>query len=176
MAAVLLIILFGARAAGTTVERFSLADVASRAARIAEVRIRDCASVREPSGRIQTRYRADILANLKGSDGASIEWLSPGGTVDGETLVIPGVPRFQSNEEIILFLSEATPAGLRLPIGLGQGAFRERFDPSTRRTLVKPDLVGLELIDPATGKRVEAAASEFERAAFLAEVRALVGR
>jgi len=170
------LLLFVKTAGGTTVERLSLSEITSRAARIVELRIREVATARDAKNRIFTRYRAEVLTNLKGAEYKDIEWTSPGGTMGDETLVIPGVPNFSLYEEAILFLSEPSRSGIVVPIGLGQGAFRARFDTKRKKAFVKPDLAGLELLDPATGKRVEASAAEWEREVFINEVRRMVAR
>ncbi|MFN0206930.1 MAG: hypothetical protein ACKVS6_11560 [Planctomycetota bacterium] len=170
------LLIFAKTAGGTTVERLSLSEITSRAARIVELRIREIATLRDAKNRILTRYRAEILTNLKGVESKDIEWTSPGGTMGDETLIIPGIPNFSLHEEAILFLSEPSRSGIVVPIGLGQGAFRARFDTKRKKAIVKPDLAGLELLDPATGKRVETSAAEWEREIFINEIRRMVAR
>lgn len=172
----ILLLLFVAQAGGTTVERLSLAEITSRAARIVELRIREISTARDATNRIVTRYRGELLTHIKGVESHDIEWKSPGGTMGDETLLIPGIPNFSLHEEAILFLSGPSSSGIVVPIGLGQGAFRERLDTKRKKTFVKPDLAGLELFDSSTGKRVEASAVEWDREIFIQEIRRMVAR
>lgn len=170
----ILLMLFAAPSAGTTVRKFTLAEVTSRAARIIEIKIAGATPRRDRLGRPATQYTANISESLKGDAQKTVDWTQPGGTIDGETLVIAGIPQFTAGDEMILFLSEESTAGLRLPIGLGQGAFRERYDLKTKKTVVAADPGAIELVDPATGKKTIADRTEFERGAFLTEVRRLI--
>lgn len=174
--ALLFILCAAGVAGGTTVERMSLKDIASRSARIAEVKIRAVSAARDRSNRPATRVTADVIMKIRGVETTTLEWLQPGGTVDGETLLIPGIPQFSAGEECILFLSDESKAGLAVPVGLGQGAFRERKDPKTGKIRVQADVSGLDLVDPATGKLVNNPPSSMDRELFIGEVARMVGK
>lgn len=166
-----LLLLFAPESGGTSVQKLTLREIASRASRIVEMNIDSAGMVRDRRGRPSTRYTAKVASVLKGESAATIEWIQPGGTIDGESLVIAGIPQFAPGDSFIMFLSEESTAGHRLPIGLGQGAFRERLDAKLKKTILRAESGSVELIDPATGKRAAANVTEMEREAFLAEVR-----
>lgn len=172
--ALLLILMFATPSSGTTVTKLSLPEVASRAARIVELKVDGVSVARDLRGRPATRVSARVLTHFKGDATKTVEWIQPGGTIDGETLLIPGIPQFTSGEECILFLSGESTAGLRMPVGLGQGAFRERLNAKTGETLVRAEAGAVELFDPATGRKTEAGAVDFERGAFITEIRRLL--
>ncbi|HTF87357.1 MAG TPA: hypothetical protein VK843_03030 [Planctomycetota bacterium] len=99
----------------------------------------------------------------------------PGGVLpDGRGLVLPGLPSVTPGEEIVLFLSEESSAGLRVPVGLAQGKFRIVRDAAGARTLVR-DSADLELFDLASQQRSHAnLAAVFDYAAAVAEIEAAV--
>jgi hypothetical protein len=101
----------------------------------------------------------------------------PGGILpDGTGLVLPGMPRLAEGEEVVLFLSETSSAGLRVPVGLAQGKFRVVRDARGARTLER-DGADLTLLDRASGatSRMHLAAV-FDYAAAAAEIEAAVVR
>ncbi len=163
--------LAAAAASATTVERLTLGDLTERAPRIVEARVVATAPARDLRGRPATRVTLHRLASLKGDAPAAFDVLLPGGTLDGETLAIAGIPRFREGEEVLLFLSAPSTAGLVLPIGLGQGTWRASVDPATGERRLAPDLLGIELVDPATGAPAAPVLGPIARDALLGEVR-----
>ncbi|HKE01451.1 MAG TPA: hypothetical protein VKE69_10610 [Planctomycetota bacterium] len=174
-AALAAIAALAAGALATTVEALSLPQLVARAERIVEARVVGVAPTTDGQGRPATQVGLVVLSTLKGAPSGLVEVVLPGGSAGGRTLAIAGIPRLEPGEEVVLFLSGKSSAGLTLPIGLGQGTYRARVDAKTGTQVVAPDLAGLELRDPKTGAPVAAAAAPVARAAFLAEVRRLVG-
>lgn len=50
--------------------------------------------------------------------------------------MIPGLPRYQPGEHVLLFLAGTSRLGLTAPLGLGQGRFRSARDERDRPTFV----------------------------------------
>ncbi len=89
----------------------------------------------EDDGLIQTRAQVEVGEVLKGDPGAATLVVEqPGGSYAGRTMVVPGTARFSPGEEVVLFLQESHgDIGL---VGLRQGKFTVRLDPSTREPVV----------------------------------------
>ncbi|MBM3814556.1 MAG: hypothetical protein FJW20_23260 [Acidimicrobiia bacterium] len=69
---------------------------------------------------IWTHYRFQVLDNWKGDAPAEIIVSEPGGTLDGVTMEISGSVKFQTGEELVLFLYQ-TPIGYWRTTGYWQG-------------------------------------------------------
>ncbi|MBL8696326.1 MAG: hypothetical protein JNJ88_19680 [Planctomycetes bacterium] len=160
--------------AAATVERIELHGLASRAEQVIEARVQSVNAAADRSGRLATRVELTVLTRLKGKASSSVSFLLPGGARQGEHLVVPGVPKLVPGEEVVIFLSKPSSAGISLPIGLGQGLYRASVDAKSGEKRYTPDLAGLELLDGATGKPVRVAATPVEREQFLAEIRRCV--
>jgi hypothetical protein len=161
--------LLTAKALATTVERLAVSDLVVRAERIVEGKVLEVSAARDLRGRPATRVRVAVSTRLKGDPADTLEWLLPGGADDKSALVIPGIPKFNKDDHVVLFMSKPSTAGLSLPIGLGQGAYRGALDPKTKKTKYTPDLAGLEFAGEKGNKN--SAAVAVERDALLAEIR-----
>jgi|688.fasta_scaffold00952_26 hypothetical protein len=96
-------------------------------------------SRRTPQGGIETEIRMRVLRRHQGRGGVSETFRIPGGILpDGSGLLIPGMPRFTEGEELLLFLSAESQRGLRVPVGLDQGAWRIVRDAQGRKRLERP--------------------------------------
>jgi len=106
----------------TTLARMSLDDLASSAGAVARVR---CVA-RESHwdrGEIWTFTRFAVIESWKGSLPTHITIRLLGGHVGDLTSIVPGVPRFDPGDEVVLFL-ETTRAGDFSVTGWAQGTFR----------------------------------------------------
>ncbi|MEX1025141.1 MAG: hypothetical protein WD226_08700, partial [Planctomycetota bacterium] len=106
--------------AGTAV-RMSLEELAAEAELILEGRVLT-KLVERRDGRIVT----DVLLacdRTHAGEPRSFRWLTlPGGVLaSGEGLLLAGVPSLDVGGEVVVFLSAANDAGMRLPVGLAQG-------------------------------------------------------
>ena len=121
----------------TTVVRFAFDSLCSRAETIAFVRCTHTASVRDTaSGRIATRTRLKVLRTIKGNPGDEIVLALPGGQVDGDRMVVPGIPQFSIGQETVIFLTAAEEGGYPWPLGLDQGCYRARTDDKGQRSVM----------------------------------------
>lgn len=74
---------------------------------------------------IWTHYEVAVSDNVKGAASSTVVVSEPGGTLDGETMAIPGVVRYSRGDEMVLFLRR-TPIGYLRTNGYEQGRYRVR--------------------------------------------------
>jgi len=124
-------------------------------------------------GRIFTVVTIDVSEAWKGATSKQVEIHVPGGTVDGISQVVVGVPQFTVGEDAVVFLKGLAPATAAKPdeaakpqepdasvgeravlssvqarlVGMAQGKLEVRVDPQGE-PLAAPNLSGLELFDP----------------------------
>ena len=83
--------------------------------------------------RIYTATRFAVTEDLKGESRGTATVVTVGGTIEGMTLVVSGMPSFRVHEEVLLFL-EAGKSGNWILMGLSQGMFRITADRRGVRT------------------------------------------
>lgn len=111
---------------------------------------------RRKEGRgVWTEYTLAVSEVWKGEQklaGQKFAWRHVGGTTaDGMTVAVPGMPRFQPGEEVVVVLEKTAESWV---VSAGpQGKFRVEKDGQGRR-VVRRDLHDAHLVrkDPATGK------------------------
>ena len=94
---------------------------------------------------IETLVTIEAEAALKGSLGATIQFLVPGGTLGRYRSLFVGAPEFVTGERLIVFLGWRAPSYPHL-LGLSQGVYR--IVPSAVGSVVTPP----PLVGPATGQ------------------------
>jgi len=163
-------------ASASVVVRLDLAGLVSRAERIVEARCVSTTPVLDDWGHVLTEVRLRVARGLKNATpGAEIAFRIPGGEIDGQGLVIAGMPRFRVGEEVLLFLTAESHTGIRVPVGLGQGKLVVERDPVTGVKRLRRTMGGLALVDPATGEVLEAPGEErFDYDRFVSVVERLV--
>lgn len=169
----LLLCAFQARA-GTAV-RLDLKGLVDSAASCLEARVLAAQVELDLHGRPCTRLTLSVTRDLIAPSTGTLDVRIPGGILpDGSGLVLPGMPSFALGEELLLFLSQESSAGLRIPVGLAQGKFRIVRDARGVRTLVR-EAGELELFDPASSTRSHhELAAAYDYAAAMAEIQAAV--
>ena len=96
---------------------------------------------------IYTRVHVALTERWKGSAGAAIDLVVPGGEVDGLGQAVAGEPRFESGERLVLFVRRR--GEIYQLVGLAQGKFRVEGAPGAEEAL--QDLSGLALAHRAPG-------------------------
>ncbi|MGE0040569.1 MAG: hypothetical protein AB7H88_12740 [Vicinamibacterales bacterium] len=87
--------------------------------------------------RIESIVTADAVEYYKGSLGADVRFVLPGGEAGGMRMVLPGAPVLAPGDLVVLCLGADGPAMPR-PVGLTQGIFRVAVDRRTGGLLVTP--------------------------------------
>jgi hypothetical protein len=73
---------------------------------------------------ILTAIDLEVQESIKGGAGSLVQFNIAGGTVDGVRAQVFGLPAFQVNEDVLLFLSEGYQRTGAPIVGVNQGAFR----------------------------------------------------
>ena len=137
-------------ARSSTLERMSLAKLSHTAQVI--VRARCVANAtRWEDGEIWTVTEFESKENWKGAAPYRFSVRLLGGTVGNITSNVEGVPRFQSGEDLVLFL-ETTKYGDYSVESWMQGTFRVALDRRTSSALITQDTAAFATFDPATKK------------------------
>jgi hypothetical protein len=169
-------ILLAGAAGASVVVRADLAALVSNAERVVEGRCLSTRPVLDGAGNIATEVRLLVARGFKGAQaGTEIDFRIPGGEMGGEGLVLAGMPTFRAGEEVLLFLTVESHTGIRVPVGLGQGKFSVQRDAATGAKRLARTMGGIQLVDPATGARLEAPGEErFDYERFATAVERLV--
>lgn len=134
----------------TTVEKFTLDDLVQKSGRII---VGKCISREsrwnDRNTLILTTARFVVSEPLKGSGDGFVDVVTVGGTLDGITQTVSGMPVFEPEEEVLLFL-ERSKNGAWQPLGMSQGKFRILRNRQTGEQEVVHSLSGLELYDPSS--------------------------
>ena len=161
--------------AATTVQRFDLAALTTRAERIV-VGVCSQAQPQWVRGQLYTRYVFSVSQAVKGPAISQLELHLPGGHVQGAVTRIVGMPVFAPGDEAVLFLTAANALGHPWPVGLAQGHFAIRRGPANRPRVFQA-LDGLALHADPQGAPKKARPDEPVQGLpldqFLARVRAL---
>jgi hypothetical protein len=153
--------LFGAGpATATTVQKFSLADLAKKSETIVLARVED-ETARWDDGKkeIYTYVTLRVLDPVKGmkangnangkakNDEETITIRQLGGTVDNLTSIVPGTPSFRRGEEVVVFLSAKDNKGYPWVVGLQQGKYTVFTDDQGFKQ-VRNDVDGMSTMAP----------------------------
>jgi hypothetical protein len=111
-------------------------------ARIARVEARQAPGTQ----RVERVVTLEVMRALKGSPGAALQLVLPGGTYGRYRTVVPGVPDVSEGDEAVLFL-RPSPAGATHLVGFSQGVLRVRVDPSTGQRMVAAPVMS-EIVGP----------------------------
>jgi len=145
-----LTLLASLQALATTVEKFTLDDLVQKSGRIVVGKcIARESRWNDRNTLILTTSRIVVSEPLKGSSDGFVNVITVGGTLDGITQTVSGMPIFEPEEEVLLFL-EPSKNGHWQPLGMSQGKFRILRNRQTGEQEVIHSLSGLELYDPAS--------------------------
>lgn len=85
---------------------------------------------------IETITKIAIEEAIKGNPGSVVQIHTPGGTLDDETRLVPGVPTFADGERVLLLLYQRDDGALTIS-DLGLGTFRFARDSIGRELVVR---------------------------------------
>jgi hypothetical protein len=135
----------------TTVEKFTLDDLVQKSGRIIVGKcIARESRWNDRNTLILTTARFLVSERLKGSSDGYVNVVTVGGTLDGITQTVSGMPVFEPEEDVLLFL-EPSKNGNWQALGMSQGKFRIFRNRQTGEEEVLHSLSGLDLYDPASG-------------------------
>lgn len=172
------IVFLGVNVAGaTTVQKFTVSDLAKKSESIVLARVEDeSARMEEGTKEIYTYITLRVLEDVKGAkrnDNAKnpkaeemITIRQLGGSVGNLISVVPGMPTFRKGEEVVVFLSQKDRAGYPWVMGLQQGKYTVVTDENGFRQ-VRNELDGLTTM-AQDGTKIEAkGATQQPLASFL---------
>jgi len=135
--------------AGTAV-RLELPELVENADLIIETRVL-AARALESAGGIETEYLLEVHRTFEGDDQPYRLLRIPGGVLpDGRGLLLSGLPRIRTGEDVLLFLSKESETGVRMPVGLAQGKYRVVKLSDGSKALVR-NTAGMALVDRKGG-------------------------
>ena len=142
----------------TTVQKFTVSDLAKKSESIVLARVEDeTARMDEGTKEIYTYITLKVIEGVKGSkrsDNAKnprggeelITIRQLGGTYGKYISVVPGMPTFQKGEEVVVFLSQKDRAGYPWVMGLQQGKYTVTTGEDGLKQ-VRNDVDGLSVVD-----------------------------
>jgi hypothetical protein len=89
---------------------------------------------------IESLLVVDAIAYMKGALGERVIVRVPGGQVGSFVNIIPGAPRFDQGDRVVLFLT-ATGPSIPIVTGTTQGVFRVSSDARTGGLMVTPPVI-----------------------------------
>jgi len=155
-------------ASATTVQKFTLKELATKSNAIVMARVEDQSSRQDAGNKeIYTYITVSVLESVKGAKGEkTITIRQLGGSVGNLISAVPGMPSFKAGEEVVLFLSAKDRAGYPWVMGLQQGKYSIVTDDSGMKS-VRNELDGLQMLSPDGSKSESRTSSEQPLAAFL---------
>ena len=125
------VLLVTARVQATVLGPASLGELAREAGAIVRGRVVAAEARYTPDRRaIETLVTIDAEATLKGSLGATVQFLVPGGTLGRYRSVFVGAPAFTAGQHVVVFLGWNGPS-YPYVLGLSQGVFTFRLATTT---------------------------------------------
>ncbi|HYP07644.1 MAG TPA: hypothetical protein VER03_15530 [Bryobacteraceae bacterium] len=133
VAASILGLLLCAPAFAATLEQLSIEQMAQQSTLIVRGRVTGCGG--EMRGAIiYTRCGVAVTETWKGAPLSKVDFVVPGGTARGLSQTFSGAPKFNPNEQFVLFLWVGR-SGIPQIIGLSQGVFDVTFSKTGQATV-----------------------------------------
>lgn len=139
-------------AAGATLEKLTLDEMARKSTAIVRARIEGSRAVQR-GALIYTLTRVSVIENWKGPERSSIEVATPGGALGAVRQEFSGAPALEPGAEYVLFLWTGR-SGLTHVIGLSQGVFRLSRDEDGKLVVHRPASAAV-MLDPGSGRPIQ---------------------
>jgi len=168
--AILALILVSAiTATATTVQKFTLQELARKSSTIAMARVDDAYSAWDQSHKeIYTFYTLQVLDHVKGMKGeTTITLRQLGGVVGNIESIVPGMPSFRKGEEVVVFLTQKDAAGYPWVMGLQQGKYTVVTDASGKKSVRNELSDELTRVGPGGAEKVPSVSGDLPLRAFL---------
>lgn len=138
-------------ALSTTLLRFSIERMSREAVMVVQGHVAwDYSARPDPDGPIYTFTGIEVTRCMGGDCPEAVTLKHRGGTVGDITTFIPGMPRFEPGQEVVLFL-EHDPEGepdMYYTVGMAQGFFLVRTDPDTGAKTAVQQLGSAAIAEP----------------------------
>ena len=122
LALIILMLLFSSPAFATVLQAMSVEEMSLSAEAIVRGVVTDVSAFKDPkTERIYTLNTVSVTERIKGQSPDSVVVRQIGGTYQGMTVQVPGTPRFEVGEQVVLFLTKE--GSLHFLRGMGQGGF-----------------------------------------------------
>jgi hypothetical protein len=118
-------VLLAIGANASTVERLSLDQLIELADVIVRGRVTDITAQSAPRGRARTFTSLAVEKQFKGAPQDTIIIEQPGGATDDIALAVPGLPKFSTGENVIVFLKRRRDGAFTV-VGDRQGKFNAK--------------------------------------------------
>jgi hypothetical protein len=162
------LLLLSGDARGATVPYLTDGQLVARASRVVRARVLSAQpAVDARGGPIRTITRLAVIEDFTGLQGAHLAVVELGGAIDDRTLVVPGTPRLQPGEDVVLCLERAPGGGWRT-VALDFATFRvvdpDGHGPGAAAPLLRRDVrSGLHVIGRPAAEPPPASLDEFRR-------------
>ena len=107
----------------------------------------------KPGGLVFTYTTFSIDESLKGKYGEELVLRTVGGTVGDKTVSSPFIPKFELNEEVVLFLGPRNSEGYPVLQSINKGIYRVGTDINGTKIISTP-VNGFNLIKSGTNQRI----------------------
>ena len=170
--AALAFLLSASLATATTVQKFTVQDLARKSEAIVVGEVEEVVSRWDDGGKeIYTYVTVRVKDRFKGPKGqATLTLRQLGGQVGTIASEVPGMPEFAKGEEVVLFLSQKDAAGYPWVVGLQQGKYSVVTDENGFKQ-VRNEIDGLSLAGPDGLKAGAKGSSQMPLDAFLESIR-----
>jgi hypothetical protein len=166
------LLVLGAPIFSATLEKLSVEQMSQQSTAIVRGRITGCSGeMRGPV--IYTRCAVAVTETWKGTPAQKIQFVVPGGTFQGLSQTFSGSPKFNPDEQFVLFLWVGR-SGIPQIIGLSQGVFSVSTSDKGEVTVKKE--ATSELMLDAVGNQVRDEAASLSVAELRSRVREALGR
>lgn len=85
---------------------------------------------------IFTRVTLQTISSIKGQAASTVEFVMAGGTVEGRSAMVAGMPKFDMGQNYLVFLREGYAVSANPVVGVNQGFFRVVQDASGREIML----------------------------------------
>jgi hypothetical protein len=136
--ALALMLLLAVVAGATTLEQLTLGDMIAKSTAVVRATVVGSRTANH-GGTIYTFYRLQVSENLKGSTPTGAEVAVPGGSLGRLFQTVAGAPALTPGGDYVLFLWTGK-SGITQIIGLSQGAFDVKKEPTGQVVLARPPI------------------------------------
>lgn len=144
----LALLLMAAPASASTVLELDLDELVSASNQIVVGKVADLDARVEADGRVYSYIRIQVAETLKGEHQREVVIRQIGGRTEELATIVPGMPDFKPDEEVLVFLEHVTRHRIPVVTGMAQGKFHIAIGPDNRTRYAVPQLGDMNLVKP----------------------------